>query len=195
MIIANTGGIVFVLFFLWKRLKEDYHFERVFNLGLYVLAGTIIGGYLGFNYFKDYWFWLAVISTLIGYLLGRHRQKINFFESFEALIIGLLGWVSLVYISDSINNASLYSFLAFWVSLCLLVFFFYLNAHYRKFAWYKSGKVGFAGVVVGFVYFLIRSMVSVSGFSVVSFAASFEYLFSGLTAVIFMILLYRLSRL
>lgn len=194
MIMANAFGILILLFFLWKRLKEDYHFERIFNFGLVVLGGILIGYLVSYFFLKSYWFWIAVLGTLVGYMIGRFRQRLNFFESLEALVVGLLPWISLLYITDSIKHSSLVSFLAFWVTLCLVVLFFFLDSNYKKFTWYKSGRVGFAGLFVTIIYFLIRTVVALFGFSVISFLAAGEMIVSGLTTLIFMLLLYKLSK-
>lgn len=193
MIIANLFGSLFFMFFLWKRLKEDYHFERIFNLGVYVLSGVLIGAVISLRYFGNYWFWICLAMVLVTYLIGRYRQKIRFFESFESVIAGFIPWLGLIFISDSVMNASLSSFLAFWVMLCLLVLFFFIDSKYRRVSWYRSGKVGIAGVLTGFLFFVVRAGFSVTGYSAISFAPMLEPVISGLTAFVFVILLYKLN--
>ena len=49
------------------------------------------------------------------------------YESFEALVIGLLPWISIVYLTNSINKSSLSSFISFWLSSICIALFFFLN--------------------------------------------------------------------
>ena len=41
---------------------------------------------------------------LIGFGVARYRLKIRFFESLEAIIIGLMPWLSLIYLLDAIKK-------------------------------------------------------------------------------------------
>lgn len=194
MIIANVVGIVFLFYFLWKRLKEDFHFEKIFTLGVYILAGIIIGLLISRNNLDKGWFWLSLTGGLAGFLIGLKRLKMSFFEALEALLIGLLGWLDLFYFAHSIENFNALSFVAFWVTLCLFFLFLFLEGHYRRFSWFKSGKVGFSGLVVSLSFFLIRTVIALFNLSVISFLPSGESILSGLTTLILLVMLYKLSK-
>jgi hypothetical protein len=194
MVAANLVGVLIFLFLLWKRLKEDYHFERVFGLGFFILLGGLLGLLLSVNFYLAGWFWIVAVGLFAGYLIGKVKQKVNFFESFEAFILGMLPWLSLIFISDSIKNSSLYSFLSFWLCLCLFVLFFYLDGNYKKYSWYHSGRVGFAGLFVGIIFFISRAVAAAFNLPVLSFMGQIDIVFSSLTTVIFMVMLYELTR-
>lgn len=194
MVIANFLGISVFLFFLWKRLKEDYHYDKIFNLGSVTLTGLFIGLLISKYFLPAYWFWIGTAFMLVGFGVARYRLKIRFFESFEAIIIGLMPWLSVVYVIDAINNSSLSSFLAFWISaICIFVFFF-LDSQYRGFSWYKSGRVGFAGVLMAGIFFALRLLVSVFFKDVISLVNDIEVYLSATVAFGFFLLLYNLSR-
>lgn len=194
MIIANILGIFAFLFFLWKRLKEDYHFEKTFTLAIYTLGGLLISFFVARQFFPDYWFWVEVVGIMVGFGIGVVRQKIRLYESFEGILIGFLIWLSLIFMADSIANTSLTSFLAFWVSLFCVILFFFLDAHYRRFSWYKSGRVGFSGLVTVGIFFLARSMVALFNITVISLVGSLEGILSGVLSFISFLLLFNLSR-
>lgn len=192
MLIANILGLTLFFFFLWKRLKDDYHYEKIFNFGFLILLGTIIGYFVSNYIFKEYWFWIQLLITACLFMFNIIRQKMKFFESFEALIIGSLPWIGLVFLTDSVGRSSLSSFLLFWITLICVFFFFLLDSQYRKFTWYKSGRVGFAGVVTGFVFFVSRIVLYLIYPKTISFVPNFEIYFSSTFALVFFLLTYKL---
>lgn len=183
MLIANVLGIFILLFLLWRTLKEDYSFEKIFNLGFLILIGYFISLVLSKYVVSNMWFWIILLGIIAGFTVGILKQKMKFFESFEALIVGLLSWVSFVFLSDSINKFSLISFLAFWISFVCIFIFYFLTSHYRSYSWYKSGKVGFAGVITAILFFIFRCLL---------FLNIYEIIFSGTIVLTLFLLLYKL---
>lgn len=185
MLIANFFGILLFLFLFWKKLKEDYHYEKIFNLGLISILGLTIGHLIASSYFIDYRFWFQFLGLGLGFILGIYWQKIKFFESLDALIVSILPWFSLAYLSQAIQNSSLVSFVVFWAGLFLIFVYFYLDSQYRKFIWYKSGRVGFSGLTVVSIFFALRILISNS---------VVESYISGAVAFVFFLLLFNLSK-
>lgn len=193
MLITNLLGIILLFFLLWKRLKDDYHYEKIFNLGFIIFFGLATGYFVAKSFVPSYWFWTQIFFVTASFLIGVIKQKMKFFESLDALIIGLLPWLGLTYLSDAISKSSLSSFLAFWITLIFVFLFFFLNSQYRKFSWYKSGRVGFAGITVAALFFLARIALFLIYPQTMSFAGGLELYFSGTFAFSFFLLLYRLS--
>lgn len=194
MVIANILGIFILFYFFWKRLKDDYQYEKIFNLAFIVLFGYLIGYFTSRYLDQNFWFWIQLAGIMLGFTFGIKRLKMKFFETFEALVIGTLPWVSMVFLSDSINKSSLSSFLAFWVtSICIFVFFF-VSARYRTFTWYKSGRVGFAGLVALQLFFVFRLVASIFFQNVISLSGKFEVYLSASVLLIVFLLIYSLSR-
>lgn len=194
MVIANILGISFLFFLLWRLLKEDYHYEKIFNLGFLILPFYLVGLLITSYILKDFWFWIILVCISLGFIIIIKKQKMKFFEVFEAIVIGLLPWISIIFLSDSIDNSSLSSFLAFWMSLVCILLFFFLKSYYRNFTWYKSGMVGFAGLSTAAIFFLIRAISSLFFNNVISFAGKFEVYLSLTVAFFLFLLLYKLSR-
>lgn len=194
MVIANIIGILFLFFMLWRTLKEDYHYEKVFNLAGIVVVFQFVFLIISKYILSSFWFWLAIIGTAIGFVLTIKKQKMKFFESFEALVIGMLPWISLIYANDAIYRSSLSSFLSFWITILCIFLYFFLDSIYRGFNWYKSGRVGFSGIVTAIVFFVSRGLLSLFFRDTMSFAGSFEIYFSLSTALLLTIVLYNLSR-
>lgn len=195
MLIANLFGILLLLFFLWKRLKDDYHYEKIFNLSLSIFIGLMVGYLISIvAVLSTYWFWLLVLGISIGFTINIINQKINFFESFEGLTVGMLSWIGLYFLAHAIINSNLSSFLYFWFTLFLVFLFFFLDSQYKNFNWYKSGRVGFAGVVALLIFFIIRSMVSIFFPATVSIAGGIDIYLSSTVAIVLFLLLYTLTK-
>lgn len=161
MVIANILGIFILIFLFWLRLKDDYHYEKIFNLVSFVLAGILIG-FISLKFLPSvYLFWVYLIAIIASFTVGIIKLKIRFFESLDSLVISLLPYFGLYLLSQSIKNYSLSSFIGFWIVTVFVFLYFFVDANYRKFTWYKSGRVGFSGLLVAGLFFVVRSVLSV----------------------------------
>lgn len=185
MVIANFIGILLFLFLLWKRLKEDYHYERIFNFGFFSLLGLTIFSLISNSFLTEFKFWLQFLGLILGFGISIYFQRIKFYESFDALVVAVLPWLSLSYLVSAIKNSNLVYFIAFWACLFLVFVYFFLDSQYRKFIWYRSGRVGFSGLVVAGLFFVMKSFDPYIGYGL--------YI-SGAFAFLFFLLLFILSR-
>ena len=188
-------GIIIFLFFFWKRLKEDYSSERIFSTAFYILFG-IGAGFLAVWFFKyqQFWFWASSLGFISGFLLGNYKFELQFFESLEAASIGVLFLLGLIFLADSITFSNTFSLAGFGVIFLLIGFWFFLESKYKNFSWYKSGRVGFSGLLVAGLFFLIRAGVATAFPTVLSFVGGVEGIVSGIVAFSFFLGLYNLSR-
>lgn len=187
MIIANTFGILFFLFLIWRALKEDYHYEKIFNLGFSGLIAVLVAFIISSFIDGVIEFWIYVIFAVLIFLFSVRKQKMKFFECFEAYFIGFLPWITFLFLSDSVKYSSLSSFLSFWLALFSLFIYFFCKANYRSFTWYKSGRVGFAGVTSLIVFFVLRSVLNI-----VFFGVALDIFLSISASLLLFILMYNL---
>jgi len=167
----------------------------IFSVSFYVIVGMALGIALGSVLgFPRFWFWLAVLGAWLACLAGWRRFKMRFFELFEALSLGLFYWLALVYLGNAVVGASLTSLFGF-VAVGLIIFFFYfIEDRYKRFAWYKSGKLGFAGLVSLGVFFFIRAVVALFRPNMLFFSGSSDSIISSLLAFLLFLTLFNLSR-
>ncbi len=192
MIITHILGILIFLFLLWKTLKDDYQYEKIFSLGFVVLVSVAIS-ILVLNFTPYlYWFWIMGTIMTISIALAIRKQRMKFFEVIEGFAISILPWLSFYFLNDSIQKSSLSSFLAFWLTLICIFIYFLLKNYYRTFSWYKSGRVGFAGISTLLIFFIVRMISSIFFPYIISFSGKSEIFFSGSTALLLGILLYNL---
>lgn len=203
-IIFLFGSFIF-LFTYWKKLKEDYAGVEIFTSGFYILAGigvfTLIFGLLLKSFLHDsafftgsgLWFWGGVAGATVGFIASILRFRLKLFETFEAMGIGLLFFILLFFIYDALKNQSIFSLIGSVILTGLVGVFFFLEGNYRKFTWYKSGKVGFSGLSVIGLLFLLRTVVGLTFPFVFSFIGRVDALISGSISFILFLLLYNLG--
>jgi hypothetical protein len=102
-----------------------------------------------FNY-TGLWFWGALLGLSIGFITSQKLFNLPLYEALEAAIVGFL------FASPLITKE--------WTfSVIILIVFYMLKSRYKSFRWYKSGKVGFAGLATMGMFFTIRSFLAFIG--------------------------------
>lgn len=198
-------GFLPFLFIFWKRLREDYSSSQIFESGLIIILSMTISMLLfhfGLSRIiptstiflpEGLWFWGGVVGSLIGLIVSILRLNLRFFETFESAFVGLLIWISIVFLTNSIKDSSLFSLVAGIVCLILVFLFFFLSGRYRKFTWYRSGKIGFTGLAVSGIFFFTRAITALIFPSMMSFVGRIDALLSALVSFILFLLLYNLA--
>src|SRR4030042_5727608 len=184
-------GILGFLFLSWRRLKEDYTSAIIFSFSFLLLAfialGSLIGILLGrslaaSNIFnpQGLWFWGAFIFGSIGFAIcfftprGLAHFRMRLLETLEAVGLGFI----FLFFCISFGKSILFS-----VAVGILIpFFFVINARYKSFSWYTSGKVGFAGLAVLGIFFLIRAIVALIDPTMISFIGKLDAILSSVVA-------------
>lgn len=193
-ILATLLGILMFLFVFWKRMREDFSSQIIFQTASAILIGIGLGSLVSSIFLPSWSFWISLVVAVIVMLLMRAKFKLRFHETLEALILASMPWLSLTFLIDSIRVSSMTSFLAFIVILVMVFFSYWLDMNYKGFTWYKSGKVGFAGLSIAILFFLTRTVLAVVGITMLSFAGKFEVVFSGIVTLICLVLLINLGK-
>src|SRR3990167_5372358 len=157
---VNIGGSLIFLFLYWKKLKEDHVAETIFASGYMVVGGIFAAYFLAFKFFPGWIFWTEILAIFLAFSFGVYKFKMRPFETLDGLIVSLLPWFSLSFLKDSVVNSSLNSFISFVAVLIFIFIFYFLDMRYKKFTWYKSGKIGFSGLATLSVFFLTRASTS-----------------------------------
>lgn len=200
-------GVLPFLFIFWKRLKEDYSSVQIFTSGFYIIFSIIFFVLISLLALPNLihaspvfsptglWFWGGVLGFAVGLGFSIWKLKLKFFESFESAAIGLLIWLAIVFFLDSVGNSSLVSLISLGVIIALIALFFFVDGRYKKFTWYRSGKIGFSGLATLGIFFLIRTGVALFFPFVLSFVGRVDALISGVVSFILFLLLYNLAEL
>jgi hypothetical protein len=193
-VLVAVFGILIFLFVFWKRLKDDFSSEIIFRTSAAILIGIGLGWLISYIFIPMYFFWTSTFFALLTMFLMIMKYKLRFYETLEALIMASMPWLAIIFLEDSITTSSLTSFLAFTTILVMIFLSYWFDVNYKNFTWYKSGKIGFAGLSIAFIFFLIRSVLAIMGITMLSFVVKFEFIISGVITLISLILLISLGK-
>jgi len=194
LIIFNIIGLLIFLFLFWKRLKEDYLPNQIFSTFFYILFFILLTYFISISFFPSWWFWSTYLGFLLGLVISIFRFKLKFYETYEAAFLGFLICFSLYLLGDSVKNLNAVSFFGFTVSMLLIGFFQFVDINYKNFSWYKSGRVGFTGLVISLLFFLVRLLTFLFFPNTLSLVYGFEIYIDSISSFIFLALTYNLSR-
>lgn len=205
---AHLIGIILFLFFYWRSLREDHTSQEIFSSSLIIIGAILTGSLIGSALVpvvgptrifspRGLWFWGAAIGLVLGFIYTHKKYKFRLFEMIETVCIASLFWLLTLSIREAIWPISI------GFALLILLFFF-LKKNYRRFNWYKSGKVGFAGLASLAIFFLLRGILAIFFYdAMVSFGRSNGYslligridaLISATIAFCFILCIYTLSK-
>lgn len=187
-------GVFIFLFIFWKKMKEDYAAEIIFKSATYILTGMVIGFLISKSFFAEWFLYAEFFGVIVGVYFAMVRFRLKFYEILDSTILAFLPWFSLMFLSDSVTHLSFDSFMGFLFMLVVIFLYYYFDTHYRNFSWYKSGRVGFSGLISLAIIFIARSAIATFGITVISFVSKYEAIVSGLLAFITFLMLFRLSR-
>lgn len=152
-------GLSMFLFVFWRGLKDDYIPSQIFSIAFTVFFIVVLTYVLSLYFFKQYRFWLIVLSLFIGFLVGTKRSGVRYYEAWDSYILSVFSSffipILILYKNWSID------WVLFYISIAVsFIIFFIIKNVYKSFIWYKSGKRGFPGLFSIGVFFLIRSVIS-----------------------------------
>lgn len=175
-------------------MHEDYAVDMVFSTSFYILIGGGLGLLIASVFFSNWWFWFNFAGMVLGLGVGIIKYKLRSYESFESFVIAVLPWFAIYSVYNSINTLSFSSLIHGIIIAALIYMYNFLDKKYKGFSWYKSGRVGFSGLTVAGVYFLLRGLFALFVFNVISFSLKFEPLISAVVSFTAFLLLFNLGR-
>ena len=122
--------IIFIVadFVLWKKMREEYKDDEILRFSIFVLVLGIIG-YLLRKYFEGSG---IAVFVVLGTYVWCKNNKWEFWEIFDVLTpVAVFVWFGITF-----------EFFALGVLFLLVI----IKSNYRKFLWYKSGKMGLVGL-------------------------------------------------
>lgn len=192
-ILFGTLGFLAFFYIFWSRLKEDYSSELIFKLAFGTMIVWLAVRFVAQRFLPNWWFWVALLTAFGGFVGYLRILRLSFFESLEALVMAFLTYLSLYFLADAVNASSVFSFAHSVFIFATLFLFVFLDTRYKEFSWYRSGRVGFTGLVTLGFYFLVRSVLS-SLFPFMLSFAHYEVYISASVAFLSFLIVYNLAR-
>jgi hypothetical protein len=182
------------LYLFWKKLKEDYPPNLIFTTAFYSVVAVGFANVISFYFFSGWWFWLSFLGLVLGLSTGIIRYKLKIFEVVETAVVAILPVLLLVFTYDAIKSLSMVSAIGSLVIIVAMLLFIFIDSRYKRFVWYKSGKVGFSGLTVLGLIFIARTVVAAVFIDVLSFVDPAEPFLSASVALLSFLGVYYLSR-
>lgn len=184
-------SLSFYLFLFWKRLKEDYSQDTIFDTVFSILGAFFLAIVFARFYFVDYWFWCGLSAAFAMMIIMIRKYRMKFFETLDALIIAFFPILLFFSIGKWLAGSAEYFFMAVIAAL-LIMFFFFIDARYKKFLWYKSGKIGFSGLITASIFFVTVASIAILAPGMVFLSGLFD---AGLAILLSLTCLYSLFKL
>ena len=132
-------------FIIWKRLREDYTDEEIFTFNLFLMAwitaGALAGGWAEWGRPGAVSGWGMIITGVSALWQWCNRKKWDFWEISDFLaILALWMWL---FGSLAWGPGAKWGFVAATIGILLISL---IKNNYKKFRWYKSGRVGLTGL-------------------------------------------------
>jgi hypothetical protein len=186
--------VLLALFNFWKKLKEDYTQNQIFTTGFYILLGIGVSNIIAVNFLPMWWFWLCLGGGISGLAIGKFRFSLRILEALDAFVVAGLFLLSGSFLTSWYFGENSLFLIGFTICILLIGLYKYLDGHYKRFTWYKSGRVGFSGLAVSGVFFLLRSLIALGSPNMLSFVGSSDIFLSGILAFVSFFALFNLSR-
>ena len=167
-------GFILSLFFFWRRLKDDYLGSQIFNvsfLTIFIASVLIFSSnflvqkksslLLYFNP-QTLWFWPLTLSFFIGLFLASKYYGFKFYEAADSAISALFVFLVFTFLSFFIfSQNALFLLPVIFISF-FLGLYLWMNKNYKRFTWYRSGRLGFAGLTSFGIFLVVRSIVALT---------------------------------
>lgn len=193
ILLLQMFGVFMFLYITWRRLKEDYISNQIFNL-LFTM-GLIVGVSVLTSYYflKIYMLWIFFLTFFFGNIIGSKKFGLKFIEVFEAEIFAILFYFAIAFstflISGDPGKILLYCSFLFLIPTFILV-----EKNYKNFLWYKSGKRGFTSMFTIGMFFLIRSIIALVNPSMVFLLLDYDPIVSGIISFVSFSIIFYLGK-
>jgi hypothetical protein len=172
--VFRVVGIILFLYLLWRNLRENYDDQKLItfswvSLLVFLVFGRLFYGLINWGVWNnDLVDWVSVMDKpgmsyigaylgliLISWLFSRQQQWrfLNFMEDLFRPFLVMVGFFML----DELLRSKFSLETGLFLLLMILMFplFSWVSKRYRSFVWYKSGKKGFALLLLNFLFFLV----------------------------------------
>jgi len=172
LIVSALISYIILSYFLWKELKVDYLNTQIFTFSFWFVVTCYLGAYLTYLFlFPNFWFYGGLIFSLSSFLLLTKKYGIKRYEILDCLVKGILSFSLVVILLDFvIFQRDLRNLFLVSVIFILILIHNYIKSNYKKFSWYKSGRIGIAGSITISVFFLTRLVISLNSLGMLSFS-------------------------
>jgi hypothetical protein len=82
----------------------------------------------------------------------------------------------------------------FFILLAIYIFYKYIDARYKRYTWYRSGKVGFSTLTAAAILFLLRALAGLAVGDMLSFIGKGDIILSAVLSFVLFLSIYNLGK-
>lgn len=156
-------GSFFFSFTIWRKLREDYEQKKIYTLTLVIFILSLTGWWIGNHFLVGFAIWVVILANVLFTSFVVSKLEMKFFELIDGLAPAIFYFLFFWYLATLVLDFQNRFFTvgpqivlaAFSIAIYKILF-----ANYRRFVWYPSGKVGFAGLVSLAFYLVARGLLT-----------------------------------
>lgn len=197
LIISIIFASIVGMFIAWRALREDYISKLIFNCLFIIFLFTYFTAFVTYELThnlsktaisdpRNLWFWGGFLGFMIALVYASKKFRIKLNELFNGIVAS---WAVILMISLIPVNIYYALFM-----LLLLLIYNYLETHYRKFRWYRSGKIGFSGLFLFCLFFSFRAIVAIPFTDIIASVGKVDFIPSGIVAFLSAFSLYNMGK-
>ena len=129
----------------------------------------------------------------VSFLIRKYNFKV--FEAVDAYVLSSLSLLTIFLFRLGITDFGFSSGITLFICIFSVIAFFFVDKNYKKFTWYRSGKVGFTGLAVLSLFFFIKGVVALFINDMVLFLGNPDYYISFTLVLVCVFIIHKLSNL
>lgn len=192
------------LFLFWRRTKEDYPSNDIFEVAsLMLILSSFVSGLVLFIQLKidsfpqisvsSILFWCFAVVSVLVILFFSKKKQMSFIELLDSSIFSYLLAFFVIVSSHALYAKNSRSLILATIIGFIFILYIFFDERYKSFTWYKSGKVGFSGLFSAGVFFVTRAILAISFKSMTTIIGPIDVLLSALVAFAFFLMLYNIA--
>ncbi len=186
-------SLIVFKFIFWMRLKDDFPSDSIFQVSFLAIGLSLLLGFGAYRFYPSWWFWASFVGLEIGVLISSSKNKMNKTEVYEASIIAIMPVYFTIYTYMSLYMRDWMILLLSLTTILAVISFKLFDKYYKKFTWYRSGRIGFAGFSSAGIFFVSRAIVAYLNPDMLSLL-TVEIYISILLAIVHFAYIIKLSR-
>lgn len=194
-------------FMLWRSLRDDYQEEDILTFTIYLFLGAFIGSRIVYiianiqDFGLNFNWWLLfgrypgfaasgmIIGSFVVYYVWNKRRSWDPWLVGDKLVFAFLAAKTISGLGVYFSTAKIIDLARIILPALLLIIVGTIAKNYRKYLWYRSGKVGFTACTGLALYFLLNSLLEF----LLNGSIYFERLIYPVFGILMIILIYQRS--
>ena len=171
-------GFIFSSFWFFKNTKNEFaNDDQAINLTTYIAIGWLLGARLFFflahiGTFPNLWTFFfpwrypgcsfvgGIVGIIIAAITTTKKIKIDPWRLSDPALLPVFLYITTYFLGQFLTSQEKFSLYHVILALVIAAFSQWLLSHYRSFAWYPSGKIGFTFLLATSLFFSLSALLA-----------------------------------